>query len=148
MTVAFYETQMPAATFVIGNRTDNETPKTLRVIEFGEVAKLVDNDVIGNISRKKQYFVIEIDIPFLRATAPARLMVLYEHLSYFKSVDTIEMPDALMDKRASELPHAHILPAIPAHPKHTVTLLRDIEREGYCVSIFNAFGTADLSLER
>ena len=117
--VTFYETQMPAAAFVIGNRTDYETPKTRRVTEFGKVAELVDDDVVGNISWKKQHFVIEIEIPFLRAAAPSRFMIFYEDFTELESVYAIEMPDARMNKCASMLTHAHILSSVTPHPDHT-----------------------------
>lgn len=96
---------MPTAALVIGNRTDYETPETLRVIEFGKVAELVDDDVIGNVSRKKQNFVIEIEIPFLRAAAPSRFMILYENFTKLEFVYAIEVPDARMNKCASIFAH-------------------------------------------
>ena len=115
---AFYEAQALTAVFMVGNRIDDETPETLSVIQFREMAKLVDDDVIGNICREKHDFVIEIYVAFRRAAAPAGFMILYEHFPYLESVDVIEMPDALMHKCASVLAHAQILLTIPTHPDH------------------------------
>ena len=61
---AFYEAQALTAAPVIGNRIDDETPKTLRMVKFREMAKLVDDDVIGNICREKHDLVIEIYVAF------------------------------------------------------------------------------------
>src|SRR3989338_5476341 len=115
---ALYEGKALTAAPVIGNRIDDETPKTLRMVKFREMAKLVDDDVIGNICREKHDFVIEIYVAFRRAAAPARFMILYEHFPYLESVDVFEVPDTLMHKRASVLTHAQILPTIPTHPDH------------------------------
>ena len=49
---------------MVGNGVDDETPETLSVIQFREMAKLVDDDVIGYICREKHDFVIEIYVAF------------------------------------------------------------------------------------
>jgi len=61
---AFYEAQALTAVFMVGNRIDDETPETLSVIQFRKMAKLVDDDVIGNICREKHDLVIEIYVAF------------------------------------------------------------------------------------
>ena len=61
---SFYEAQALTAVFMVGNRIDDETPETFSVIQFREMAKLVDDDVIGNICREKYDFVIEIYVAF------------------------------------------------------------------------------------
>ena len=63
-TSALYEAQSLTAVFMVGNRIDDETPETLSVIQFREMAKLVDDDVIGNICWEKYDFVIEIYVAF------------------------------------------------------------------------------------
>jgi len=51
------------------------------MIELGEMAELVHDDVIGDLWRKKYYFVIEIKVPYLGATSPPRFMILNEYFS-------------------------------------------------------------------
>ena len=63
-TSAFYEAQTLTAVFMVGNGANDETPETLSVIQFREMAKFVDDDVIGNICREKYDFVIEIYVAF------------------------------------------------------------------------------------
>ena len=50
---------------VVGDGAGDEAPEARGVVEFGEVAELVDDDVVGYLGRKEEDLVIEIEISLL-----------------------------------------------------------------------------------
>lgn len=53
----------------------DKIPELLGVVEFFEVAKLMHDEIIGEVWREVQDAVIEVDIPALRAAAPASFLI-------------------------------------------------------------------------
>ena len=115
---ALERAQATADMFVFGNDLADQIPKTIRVIEFTQVAELVHDDVIGNIGGQKYYFVIEIQVPFFRTAPPSRLVILDEYFADAELVHRIEMLYALVHQSARMFTHFHVLPPIPSHPEH------------------------------
>ena len=63
------------------------------------------NDVVGDVGWEKYELVVEIQISFLRAAPPARLVILDEYLLYRNVIERIEMPDAIVNKHARFFAH-------------------------------------------
>ncbi len=61
----------------IRQRLRYERPKSLRMIEFTQVAELMHDDVIDERGRKLYKAVIEIEIPARGAAAPASPLIAY-----------------------------------------------------------------------
>jgi len=50
-------------------------PKGAGVIELTEMAKLVDDNIVGEVRGEKRDFIVEIEIAFAGTTSPSRALV-------------------------------------------------------------------------
>lgn len=106
---ALESAQAAAEREMVRGRARDEAPEAFGVVEFGEMAELVDDDVVGDIGRQKYQFVIEIKVPFFRTTPPPRFVILDKDLADPKSVVGIEMRDARPHECACVFAQAQVL---------------------------------------
>jgi len=90
----------------MGSSALHEAPEATRVIEFGEMAEFVDDDVVRNLGGKEDELVIEVEVPFFRTAPPVRFMVLDENFPHPKAVHGVEMLYACADEGACVFAHA------------------------------------------
>jgi len=57
---AFESAEVPANPLVLGHRALYMLPKSVRMVEFRQVAQFVDDNVVGDFGRQEYDFVIEI----------------------------------------------------------------------------------------
>ena len=61
---SFHSPQFFSQLFPIRHRLGNKLPKSATMIEFFNMANLVDNDIIAHFLWHKSQFVIEVKVPF------------------------------------------------------------------------------------
>lgn len=115
---AFEGAEEAAKVEMMRHCASDEVPETLRVIELGEMAELVDDDVVRYLGRQIDDLVVEIEIAFCRAASPPRFVVLDKNLSHTETIRGIEVPDALVYESACALAHAQILLSIAPPQDH------------------------------
>ena len=70
-----HRAQLRVVVAIIRAVVAHESPKLPRMVEFGSVAKLVNNHVVDHFARKKEESQIECDVAAARATRPAFLLM-------------------------------------------------------------------------
>ena len=61
------------------------------MVEFDEVAKLVDDDVVGYCGWEEDDFVVEIEVPFFRTAAPAAFVVFDKYFFDGQVIELVEI---------------------------------------------------------
>ena len=74
------------------------------MVELGEMAELVDDDVVGKCGRQEEELVAEIKIPLLRAAPPAGLLIANRDSLVCESVVCISVRESFVHKRTRSLP--------------------------------------------
>lgn len=69
----------------------HQIPKTLRVIKFFQMTKLVDNYIVSRLFWQEDKLVIKIKIAFFRTTPPPRFLVSNTNSIKFKTIKLIKM---------------------------------------------------------
>ena len=87
---------------MIRNRSRNQAPKFLRVIELSQVTELVDDDVVGKVNGKTRDAIVEVKIPFLGTTPPSCPLIPYRDSVVGKTVVLIKNLQAAMHKPPRE----------------------------------------------
>jgi len=90
--------QYLALSAVLRHSASNVGPESGGMVEFKKMAQLMHDDIVGNLLRKKENFVVEIEIPALGAASPAAFVVLYKYFAYGYAVELIEMCNACVHK--------------------------------------------------
>ncbi len=71
----FFLFQLHSDFAIIRQGQRDQIPKLARVVEFSEMAKFVNNNIVAKRRWQKSDPIIEIQIPLSRATAPTHLLV-------------------------------------------------------------------------
>ena len=69
----------------------DEGPEFAGVVEFAQVAKLVDDDIVGQFLREERDLVIEIQVALSGTAAPSGLLIFDADLLELESVEFIEI---------------------------------------------------------
>jgi hypothetical protein len=92
-----------AARSVVRHDLFNKIPKSLRVIEFANMAKFVDDNVIREVRRQKCDLIIEVEIPRLGTTSPSGALCADRNLSKLEMIELIEVRKSCMNERSRSL---------------------------------------------
>lgn len=96
---------------MIRDRSCNEIPKLRRVIKLPQVAELVGDHIVGEMKRKTRDTIVEVEVPSLGATPPARSLIAYRDPVVHKPIQLVENYQPMMHKSAC------------SHPKRRVDVL-------------------------
>lgn len=111
--------QFPPKLSVIRKLLTDQVPEGLGMVELGEVAEFVDDDVVGEAGRKEGELVAEIEVAMPGATAPSGLLVADSNFVIFESVELVEVFQAFMDQLAGRFFMGQIFFSIPLTPDHS-----------------------------
>lgn len=78
----------------------DQCPKTLRMIEFPQVAELMDDDVVGELQGKERDAVIEIEIPLHGTASPPRTLVADSDALVFVVIELVPVREPFMCETA------------------------------------------------
>ncbi len=63
------------------------------MVKLGQVAQLVDDEVVLHVAGEEEDFIVEVEVPPLRAAPPAALTILNKHFFPTKAVKGIEVTE-------------------------------------------------------
>lgn len=99
---------------MVRERARNLRPKRRAVIKLGEVAKLVDDDIVAKLLRQKRNFVIKIQIPPCRTAPPPRFGVANKNFVVRVAVEPIVMSQPGMHVPPHRLAMLFVMVSPPA----------------------------------
>ena len=83
---------------IIRHRARNLPPEHIRMVEYGQMAQFMHNDVISYWKWKEKDAVAEVKISLLRTAPPPRLEVLYKNSFYSVAIECVPKENAFMNE--------------------------------------------------
>ncbi|MDB5266960.1 MAG: hypothetical protein JWN89_775 [Parcubacteria group bacterium] len=65
------------------------------MVKFTEMAKFMDDEVVGEVGREKNDSIVKVQIPLRRTASPSPFVVLDGHAVVFKFIESIKMLEPL-----------------------------------------------------
>ena len=94
-------------------------PKRGAVIKLGQVAQLVDDDVVAQLLRQERHFVIKVEVAARRAGAPARPGVADKNFIVAVTVQLVVVAQTRVHHHPRRLAVLGVMPLCP--PPHAVS---------------------------